>query len=166
MVRRRLLSIEEKQDLIIDFLRRTPGIHGAVPAGRVEEPRSAIGSRLRAQTSTSEGVSRLWRQGGAKRGRVHPAQDEQTVYSSPPSYSAHGLYAAGLFLARIEVNTEALMTSRQSVAYWLRHAASKGIEVAGQSLEIWAHQATLSLRAIGWVRLVLSAWHIHLAGRR
>eukprot|EP00971_Amphidinium_carterae_P338482 6475843-Amphidinium_carterae.1 len=54
------------------------------------------------------------------------------------------LYAAGLFLARIDVNTEALMTLRQSVTYWLRHAASKDLEVAGKTLELWAHQAGLS----------------------
>eukprot|EP00971_Amphidinium_carterae_P124658 2469313-Amphidinium_carterae.1 len=143
MVRRRLLAIEEKQDLIMDMLKKTHGAQGAAPSRRTEEPTTAIGGRPRAQATSA--VNLPWRQGGAKRGRSHPAQEEQTVYVSPPSYAAHGLYAAGLFLARIEVNTEALMTLRQSVAYWLRHAATKGLDVAGKTLEIWAHESGSSL---------------------
>eukprot|EP00971_Amphidinium_carterae_P337811 6474840-Amphidinium_carterae.1 len=142
-VRNKLQSIEDKQSTLLAEVRKLQ--RAAISSSsHVVDPRPAIGGRPKPDKQGSQ--RRSWKEGGAKRGRSNPAQDEETVFATPPSYASHGLFAAGLFLATIDINMEALITLRQSIAYWMRQAANTGSTIAGLSMEGWAQQFGYTVR--------------------
>eukprot|EP00971_Amphidinium_carterae_P003036 59451-Amphidinium_carterae.1 len=77
--------------------------------------------------------------------RHHPqAQQQDTLYSSPPSMTPHCLYAAILFSLDMPVTMQAVQDMRESIAELLELARVNKLQLAGAPLSHWARQVNMT----------------------